>query len=92
MLGSSLENNKKAGIHHNPTLTAYQQRELSGWFKFPEDQNIQYSSYKPILIPQYYTDIHLEVGETKYFLTQRVGSDPIDRHFNIYVRKFDVLL
>uniref|UniRef100_A0A1V1FT29 Putative CTL17 isoform B n=1 Tax=Reticulitermes speratus TaxID=60591 RepID=A0A1V1FT29_9NEOP len=82
--GSSLENNKQAGIHHNPTLTAYQQRELAGWFKFPDDQNIQYSSYKPILIPQYYTDIHLEVGETKYFLTQRVGYDPIDRNFNIY--------
>ncbi|KAJ4447016.1 hypothetical protein ANN_09004 [Periplaneta americana] len=81
--GSSLENNKVAGIHHNPTLTAYQQREIAGWFKFPEDQNIQYSSYKPILIPQYYTDIDLEVGDTKYFLTQRVGPDAIDRNFNI---------
>jgi hypothetical protein len=83
--GSSLENNKQAGIHHNPTLTAYQQRELAGWFKFPDDLNIQYSSYKPILIPQHYIDIHLEVGETKYFLTQRVRYDPIDRNFNIYV-------
>jgi len=85
--GSFLENNKQAGIYHNPTLTAYQQRELAGWFKFPDDLNIQYSSYKPILIPQYYTDIYLEIGETKYFLTQRVGYDPIERNFNINVSK-----
>ena len=74
-----------AGIYHNPTLTAYQQRELAGWFKFPKDQNILYSSYKPIHIPQYYTDINLETDETKYFLTQRVGPDPIDRDFFIHV-------
>ncbi|XP_063235879.1 protein bark beetle isoform X2 [Bacillus rossius redtenbacheri] len=83
--GSSLENNKMAGVRHNPALTGQQQRELAGWFTPPADAaGSPYAPYSPLLLPSTFTNIELGEGETKHLVTQRVGPDAVDRRF--YVR------
>lgn len=85
-LGSSMENNKVAGIRHHPRLDGLQQREIAGWFKPLKDVATQYSPYNPIFIPFFAGNVDIEEKETKYFITQRVlTADPIKRTFFIRV-------
>lgn len=79
--GCKIENNKVAGVRHNPALSGLQQRELAGWFKpLP-----QYAPYVLLFIPQTYSNIEVEEGQTKYLITQRVLQDAIQRNFIIRV-------
>ncbi|XP_072155093.1 protein bark beetle isoform X2 [Bemisia tabaci] len=84
IMGSSMENNKVAGIRHHPRLDGLQQREIAGWFKPLKDVATQYSPYNPIFIPFFAGNVDIEEKETKYFITQRVlTADPIKRTFFI---------
>ncbi|XP_076628397.1 C-type lectin domain-containing protein bark beetle [Colletes latitarsis] len=79
---SRIENNKVAGIRHNPALSAVQQREFAGWFLRVPDA-IE-SSYDPIIITHNTQDIVLANEETKYLVTVKMNSDPIRQR--IYIR------
>ncbi|XP_034245120.1 protein bark beetle isoform X3 [Thrips palmi] len=81
--GSTMENNKQAGIRHNPALSGVQQRELAGWFKPPTDLNTQYAPYSPLYVPHTFSNIELDDWETRHLITQRVTTDPIKRSFFI---------
>ncbi|XP_067009482.2 protein bark beetle [Anabrus simplex] len=84
--GSTLQNNKLAGIRHNPALSAQQQRELAGWFQAPaEAMNHPDAPYKPIIIPTYYTDISVE-DKTLVLVTARFKDNTIERKFQISCR------
>lgn len=80
---SRIENNKVAGIRHNPALSAVQQRELAGWFLRASD-TID-SSYNPVVIPYYTSNIELDDEETKYLITVKVTGDPVQRRTVIKV-------
>lgn len=84
--GSSIENNKVAGIRHNPALTILQQRELAGWFQPLTEVQSQFAPYKPLSLPQSYPNIDVEEGQTRYLITQRVTVDPIHKQFFLRVR------
>ncbi|XP_046141163.1 protein bark beetle isoform X2 [Osmia bicornis bicornis] len=81
IINSRIENNKVAGIRHNPALSAVQQREFAGWFLGVPDMID--SSYNPIIIPHYMRDIELANEETKYLITAKVIDDPIKRRVSI---------
>lgn len=83
ILGSTMENNKQAGIRHNPALSALQQREIAGWFKPPADLATDYAPYRPLYIPFAHSDntITLEDRETRHLITQRVVADAIRRQY-----------
>lgn len=82
IIGSTLENNKLAGVRHDPSISKKQQRELAGWFTEKTDPYI----YNPMYIPQT-SNFDLDTTESKYMITQKVDStDPIDRIFTIRVR------
>nr|XP_034174512.1 protein bark beetle [Osmia lignaria] len=81
IINSRIENNKVAGIRHNPALSAVQQREFAGWFLGVPDMID--SSYNPIIIPHYMRDIELANEETKYLITAKVIDDPIKRRISI---------
>ncbi|XP_043526927.1 protein bark beetle [Frieseomelitta varia] len=81
IINSRIENNKIAGIRHNPALSAVQQREFAGWFlRLPD---LIDSSYNPIVIPYNARDIELSNEETKYMITEKVTSDPIRQRIAI---------
>ncbi|XP_047509687.1 protein bark beetle isoform X2 [Pieris napi] len=80
---SIIENNKVAGIFHNPHLTGAQQRELAGWFNFDPSFNMDESSYRPIIIPEYQTDISLANGETRHIVFNKQFGENIVRTYNI---------
>ncbi|CAG2056497.1 unnamed protein product [Timema podura] len=81
---SEFSYNRGSGIRHNPALTGQQQRELAGWFTPTSDAvNSPYAPYSPLLIPATFTNIDLNIGETKYLVTQKVGPDVVDRRFYI---------
>lgn len=83
-----MENNKQAGIRHNPALSALQQRELAGWFKPPMDLATQYAPYSPLYVPHTFSNIELDDWETRHLITQRVVTDAIRRSFFIKVLCF----
>lgn len=83
IMNSRIENNKVAGIRHNPALSAVQQRELAGWFLRASD-TID-SSYNPVVIPYYTSNIELDNEETKYLITVKVTGDPVQRRTVIKV-------
>ncbi|XP_068632960.1 protein bark beetle isoform X2 [Battus philenor] len=81
--GSVIENNNVAGISHNPHLTGLQQREIAGWFNLDPGFNMDESNYRPIMIPDYETDISLVNGETRHLVfTKRYGENVI-KTYNI---------
>ncbi|XP_031833217.2 C-type lectin domain-containing protein bark beetle [Nomia melanderi] len=84
IINSRVENNKVAGIRHNPALSAVQQREFAGWFLRTPDTTD--SSYNPIMIPYQMQDIELGNEETKYMITAKVSGDPIRRRISIKCR------
>lgn len=86
IINSRIENNKVAGIRHNPALSAIQQREFAGWFLRVPD-TIE-SSYNPIVIPYYAQSIELANEETKYIITVKVNGDPIQQRINIRVSAY----
>ncbi|KAL7298469.1 hypothetical protein TKK_0008256 [Trichogramma kaykai] len=79
---SRLENNKLAGVRHNPALSAFQQREFAGWFTSSPDTSLD-SGYDPIVVPDRNSNIELSMGETKYLVTAKVTGAPISRIYNI---------
>ncbi|XP_012253572.2 protein bark beetle isoform X3 [Athalia rosae] len=79
---SRLENNRIAGIRHNPALSAVQQREFAGWFDRSPDMTVD-TPYNPIVIPQDSGDIELANGETKYVVTAKGGGENLERLINI---------
>jgi hypothetical protein len=81
---SRLENNKIAGIRHNPALSAVQQREFAGWFISSPDTSLD-SSYDPVMVPGHSSDVELSMGETKYLVTSKVNGEAIDRYHHIRV-------
>ncbi|XP_076766657.1 C-type lectin domain-containing protein bark beetle [Xylocopa sonorina] len=84
IVNSRIENNKIAGIRHNPALSAVQQREFAGWFlRIPDASDL---SYNPVVIPDYTGDIQLANEETKYMITVKVIGDPIRRRVSIKCR------
>lgn len=89
IISSKVENNKVAGIRHNPALSAVQQREFAGWF-FGTPDTID-SSYNPTTIPYQMQDIELGNEETKYMITAKVSGDPIRRRINIKVNTQEIL-
>lgn len=92
IVNSRIENNKVAGIRHNPALSAVQQREFAGWFLRVPD--LIDSSYNPIVIPYNARDIELSNEETKYMITAKVTSDPIRQRITIRVsvsKEFGIL-
>lgn len=84
---SRLENNKLAGIRHNPALSAFQQRELAGWFTTSPDTSLD-SNYAPIIVPENNGDIELGIDKTKYLVTSKVSGEPINRIHQIKVSFF----
>ncbi|KAL0880639.1 hypothetical protein ABMA27_001864 [Loxostege sticticalis] len=80
---SVIENNEVAGISHNPHLTGSQQRELAGWFNLDPGFNMDESSYRPIFIPSYETDISLVNGETRYLVFTKQYGENIAKTYNI---------
>lgn len=83
IVNSRIENNKVAGIRHNPALSAVQQREFAGWFLRMPD--LIDSSYNPVVIPYNMRDIELSNEETKYMITVKVTGDPIRQRIAIKV-------
>lgn len=83
VFGSVIENNIVAGIYHNPHITGLQQRELAGWFTMPSDFNMEETSYRPIMLPEYETDISLANGETRYLVFTRQLNQDIEKTYNI---------
>lgn len=83
IINSRIENNKVAGIRHNPALSAVQQREFAGWFLRMPD--LIDSSYNPVVIPYNMRDIELSNEETKYMITVKVTGDPIRQRIAIKV-------
>ncbi|XP_033297170.1 protein bark beetle [Bombus bifarius] len=81
IVNSRIENNKVAGIRHNPALSAVQQREFAGWFLRMPD--LIDSSYNPVVIPYNMRDIELSNEETKYMITVKVTGDPIRQRIAI---------
>ncbi|GLH02202.1 LOW QUALITY PROTEIN: Protein bark beetle [Gryllus bimaculatus] len=81
--GSRIENNKRAGIRHNPALSSQQQRELAGWFTPSGDlANVQDAPYKPIFIPHHFTRFDVE-DKTLYLVTSRVKGDSLNREYYV---------
>lgn len=82
IINSRIENNKVAGIRHNPALSAVQQREFAGWFlRVPDLIDL---SYNPIVIP-HVQNIELANEETKYIITTKITGDPIQNRIVIRV-------
>lgn len=86
IINSRIENNKIAGIRHNPALSAVQQREFAGWFlRIPDLIDL---SYNPIIIPyviSHVQDIELANEETKYIITTKIIGNPIKNRIVIKV-------
>lgn len=80
---SVIENNNLAGISHNPHITGPQQRELAGWFNFDPGFNIDETNYRPIMIPEYETDISLVNGETRHLVFTKHSGENIAKTYNI---------
>ncbi|KAK6621229.1 hypothetical protein RUM43_011535 [Polyplax serrata] len=82
VIGSTLENNKLAGIRHDSSITKKQQRELSGWFIEHSDPYI----YNPVYVPHSF-NFNLEDTESRYMITQRISRtlDPIVKVFTVKV-------
>ncbi|XP_045494665.1 protein bark beetle isoform X1 [Colias croceus] len=80
---SVIENNRIAGIFHNPHLTGPQQREIAGWFNLDPSFNMDESSYRPIMIPEYQTDISLANGETRHIVFSKQFGEKIVKTYNI---------
>lgn len=87
IVNSRIENNKVAGIRHNPALSAVQQREFAGWFLRAPDTTVD-SPYNPIILPETTKNIELANGETKYIITSKVTSESVRRIINIKVNSF----
>nr|XP_003703916.1 PREDICTED: uncharacterized protein LOC100876764 [Megachile rotundata] len=81
IINTRIENNKVAGIRHNPALSAVQQREFAGWFLGVPDYTD--SSYNPIVIPDQMKDIELTNEETKYLITAKFTGEPIKKWVHI---------
>lgn len=80
---SRIENNKIAGIRHNPALSAVQQREFAGWFMQPPGMTVD-TPYNPIVVPHHNGDtVQIAIGETKYIVTARSSGDNIQRTLQI---------
>lgn len=86
VINSRIENNKVAGIRHNPALSAVQQRELAGWFARLSEYSTE-SPYDPIIIPQANTKINLDNWQTKYIITDRVKGESLHQFIEITVNK-----
>ncbi|XP_046838795.1 protein bark beetle [Vespa crabro] len=82
VINSRIENNKVAGIRHNPALSAVQQRELAGWFARLSEYSTE-SSYDPIIIPQANAKINLDNWQTKYIITDRVKGESLHQFIEI---------
>ncbi|XP_034826785.1 protein bark beetle isoform X2 [Maniola hyperantus] len=80
---SIIENNNLAGIFHNPHITGRQQRELAGWFNLDPGFNLDESNYRPIMIPEYETDISLVNGETRHLVFTKHNGENIVKTYNI---------
>ncbi|XP_050673785.1 protein bark beetle isoform X2 [Leptidea sinapis] len=80
---SIIENNKVAGISHNPHITGPQQREIAGWFNLDPGFNLDELSYRPIIIPEYQTDISLANGETRHLVFSRQSGENLAKTYNI---------
>ncbi|XP_072938867.1 protein bark beetle isoform X2 [Epargyreus clarus] len=80
---SFIENNNFAGIFHNPHLTGLQQREIAGWFNLDPGFNMDESNYRPIMIPEYETDISLVNGETRHLVFTKHYGESIVKTYNI---------
>ncbi|XP_059051409.1 protein bark beetle isoform X2 [Achroia grisella] len=80
---SMIENNNIAGISHNPHLTGSQQREIAGWFNLDPNLNLDEFTYRPIMIPEYETDVSLVNGETRHLVfTKHYGENKV-KTYNI---------
>ncbi|XP_043270872.1 protein bark beetle isoform X2 [Venturia canescens] len=83
IINSRIENNRMAGIRHNPALSAIQQREFAGWFMQTPTTTID-TPYNPLIIPQIEENtIKLSIGEARYIVTARVKEDNIERTIQI---------
>lgn len=88
IMSSRLENNKIAGIRHNPAFSAVEQREFAGWFTSSPDASVD-STYEPIIVPEFgNSNIELNMGETKYLVTAKVSGKSIDQIYHIKVKNF----
>ena len=76
-----IENNKVAGIRHNPAFSAVQQREFAGWFSRSPD--VSSENYNPIVVSQNTGNIELAMGETKYLITAKTNGEFVDKFINI---------
>lgn len=81
--GSTIENNNVAGVYHNPHITGPQQREIAGWFNLDVGFNFDESNYRPIIIPDYETDISLVNGETRHIVFAKSHGENIAKTYNI---------
>ncbi|XP_012276535.1 protein bark beetle isoform X2 [Orussus abietinus] len=81
IFNARIENNKVAGVRHNPAFSAVQQREFAGWFVRSPDMTVD-SPYNPIIIPNDSRDIELAVGETKYLVTAKIQEN-VEKFINI---------
>ncbi|KAK2577430.1 hypothetical protein KPH14_003537 [Odynerus spinipes] len=82
VINSRIENNKVAGIRHNPALSSVQQREFAGWFTHLVDSEAELS-YDPILIPQANTKFQLDNWQTDYIITKKVKGESFHQFIEI---------
>ncbi|KAK0090170.1 hypothetical protein PV325_002595 [Microctonus aethiopoides] len=80
---SRIENNKVAGIRHNPAFSAVQQREFSGWFMQSLGSTVDVS-YEPIIIPGTVNNIDIATNDIKYIVTAKSINDNIKQLIPIH--------
>lgn len=82
IVNSRIENNKVAGIRHNPVISAVHQREFAGWFMLSLGTTVD-TPYAPIIIPEKAENIDIVTGDVKYIVTAKRFNDNIRRLIQI---------
>ncbi|CAG5108295.1 Similar to bark: Protein bark beetle (Drosophila melanogaster) [Cotesia congregata] len=78
-----IENNKIAGIKHNPVVSAVKQREFAGWFMQYFGLSTIDNPYQPIIIPERTENIDILTGEIKYIVTAKRTGENVRHLINI---------
>ncbi|XP_063702920.1 protein bark beetle isoform X2 [Culicoides brevitarsis] len=72
---SMIKENFAAGIHHDPVLSALEQRELAGWFMMSPDSGDLDTDYKPIVLPRDNHNIDVDQWKPKYVITEKTRDN-----------------
>lgn len=73
---SIIRDNLASGIHHDPVLSAIEQRELAGWFQMAPDLKSIDAEYSPYILPHFDGGIiDVDQWRQKYILTEHTTED-----------------